>query len=412
MPTASRAKPPKTPPNISARWSDRENRWRYTWRAPRDANRHRERSPSCATIRECEEWRDSYLAQKSVGKVRPSRAGALSVDAMFERYVAEHAQRHLSEGAWRGYQYTYKKWISPWLGGDPLRDLSVRRLVQHHNLLLDETDATPNGRRRALIALQSMYAYAIDIGEAFEPNPVKSIKKPSTKRQRAVNVVLPETVEQIRSALLEVGDLGSATMVSVLAYSGVRPGEQLGLRWSSWNPGAMLTVDSRVVEGELIPGHKNDGPPRQLAPLAALHDDLAAWRAAQPSPPFPAALIFPHDLRRHLGVGNRGRLGAGANEPWSKYQWGSWRRYVWAPALERIGVPYFRPYDLRHSYVSLRLREGKVNRYVLAAENGHSVTVMEETYAHVIRELDAFGPIDPDAMIQEARAKAHARRAA
>jgi len=411
MPTASKAKPPKTPPNISARWSDRENRWRYTWRAQRDANGYRARSPSCATIRECEEWRDLYLAKKAQGVVRPGQAGALSVDAMFERYITEYAQHNLSVGAWTGYRYTYKKWISPWLGGERLRDLSVQRLVQHHNFLRQETGSTANGRRKALIALQSMYAYAIDIGEAVGDNPVRNIKKPNTKRQRAVHVVLPDTVERIRAAFLSVGDLGSATMVSVLAYSGVRPGEQLGLRWSSWTPGALLTVDSRVVEGALLPGHKNDGPPRPLSPLAILHDDLAAWRDAQPSPPFPAALIFPHDLRRHLGVGNRGRQGAGANEPWSRHQWGSWRRYVWAPALERAGLGYFRPYDLRHSYVSLRLREAKVNRYVLAAENGHSVSVMEETYAHVIRELDACGPVDPDAMIVEARARALAQAA-
>jgi integrase len=37
----------------------------------------------------------------------------------------------------------------------------------------------------------------------------------------------------------------------------------------------------------------------------------------------------------------------------------NWRRRVWIPALERAGVAYFRPYDLRHTCATLLLYEGR-----------------------------------------------------
>jgi integrase len=64
-----------------------------------------------------------------------------------------------------------------------------------------------------------------------------------------------------------------------------------------------------------------------------------------------------------------------------------WISRVWEPALEKAGIPYQRPYDLRHSFTSLLLHEGRSVIYV-ARQLGHSAMLTMRTYGHVIEELD------------------------
>jgi hypothetical protein len=69
-----------------------------------------------------------------------------------------------------------------------------------------------------------MYTLAVEWGEITN-NPVSLVRKPRQGRVGAVQALDPATVERIRRHMVAAGDLFSATLVSVLAYSGVRPGE-------------------------------------------------------------------------------------------------------------------------------------------------------------------------------------------
>ena len=73
-------------------------------------------------------------------------------------------------------------------------------------------------------------------------------------------------------------------------------------------------------------------------------------------------------------------------QPWDKAAWQMWRVDRWAPACLAVGLdPIPRPYDLRHSFASLLLAEGRQPLYV-AKQLGHSLTVLLTTYAHLIDE--------------------------
>ena len=56
-------------------------------------------------------------------------------------------------------------------------------------------------------------------------------------------------------------------------------------------------------------------------------------------------------------------------------------------ALTNAGLAYQRPYDLRHSFASLLLHEGRSVIYV-ARQLGHSAALTMKIYGHVIEELD------------------------
>ena len=63
-----------------------------------------------------------------------------------------------------------------------------------------------------------------------------------------------------------------------------------------------------------------------------------------------------------------------------------------------------RPYDLRHSFASLLLAEGRQPVYV-AKQLGHSLAMLLSTYAHLIAEYEDAERIDAEAEIRKARGK-------
>lgn len=82
--------------------------------------------------------------------------------------------------------------------------------------------------RKTLALLQSILERAVE-WLRLESNPARGIRKPSQRRTRVVRPPSPHTIEAMRAHLLSLGQL-DATLVAVLAYAGLRPGEALGLR--------------------------------------------------------------------------------------------------------------------------------------------------------------------------------------
>ena len=103
-----------------------------------------------------------------------------------------------------------------------------------------------------------------------------------------------------------------------------------------------------------------------MSPLA---QDLREWRLAS-GRPGDGDLVFP-------------RPDGG---PWRDTDYRNWRKRTFAPAAGDAGLA-LRPYDLRHSFVSLLIREGQ-SIVEVARQAGHSPAVCLSTYAHVFDEFD------------------------
>ena len=61
-----------------------------------------------------------------------------------------------------------------------------------------------------------------------------------------------------------------------------------------------------------------------------------------------------------------------------------------------------RPYDLRHSFVSLLIHEGR-NVVDVARQAGHAPTMSLNTYAHVFEEFDPDDRVSAEERIERAR---------
>jgi hypothetical protein len=197
----------------------------------------------------------------------------------------------------------------------------------------------------------------------------------------------PQAIEAIRRHFLDHGHRDGATLVSLLGYAGLRPEEALGLQWGHVRERTLL-VEQAVSDGELK-GQKTNRPARKVDLLAPLKQDLAEWRLAS-GRPADDAFLFP---------------GTAADRPWREHDYRNWRRRQFRPAAEAAGLPQARPYDLRHSFASLLLHEGRVGVVDLAAQLGHSPTMTLDTYGHVIAELREAPPSSATEAIQAARAE-------
>ena len=129
---------------------------------------------------------------------------------------------------------------------------------------------------------------------------------------------------------------------------------------------------------------------RVLQPLAT---DLREWRL-RAGRPGEKTLLFP----------------SAAGAPWTLAAYQSWRRRAFKRALEAAGVDHGRPYDLRHSFASLLLHEGRSVIYV-ARQLGHDARLTLSTYGHVMDEFEDAPRLDAQTAIAEARAAVHGRAA-
>ncbi len=87
---------------------------------------------------------------------------------------------------------------------------------------------------------------------------------------------------------------------------------------------------------------------------------------------------------------------------WSENGFNKWRDRVFLPALRTVGIPHARPYDLRHSFASLLLHEGRSPIYV-ARQLGHGADLTLKTYGHVIDELEHAPQLSAEEAIERAR---------
>jgi integrase len=239
---------------------------------------------------------------------------------------------------------------------------------------------------RVLALLQGVMQRAVE-WERISSNPVRLVRKPRISRIREVRPLSPDVVEAMRAHLLTVGRHGhrDATMVSVLAYAGLRPSEMLALSWDAIRERTLLV--ERATNDGGFKTTKGTGRARTVRLLAPLATDLAEWRMACGRPP-DDALVFP------------GREGSA----WTDGMWQGWHKDGFRPAKRAAGVPKARPYDLRHSFVSLLIQEG-VSIIDIARQAGHNPTMTLAVYGHVFDEFDPSERVPAETQIRRARSE-------
>jgi integrase len=87
--------------------------------------------------------------------------------------------------------------------------------------------------------------------------------------------------------------------------------------------------------------------------------------------------------------------------PWRDHDWRNWRRRVYQPVARAVGLSSPRPYDLRGSFVSLLIQEGRTVVDV-AAQAGHTAETCLRHYARLFRDAPAE-QVSAEVAIKEAQ---------
>jgi integrase len=346
----------------------------YVWEVRyRQGGRHRSRVFDRKS--DAEDFQADVRRRKQLGTLTQLHSGDQLLADFGVEWWRLHAQPNLQESTLRRYSRMWDRHVLPHLGRYRLREITPE-VVASYRADLSARGVGDASTRKAMFLLQGVLGLAVLHG-AIAYNPVKAVRKPR-QVSRTVRPLAPQTVEAIRRQL----SLRDATLVSVLAYAGLRPGEALALRWSSVRKRTLL------IEGSISYGREKStktNATRSVRLLAPLAQDLAEWRLACGRPGEDAWIFARPD-----------------GEPWQNDDYRNWRKRGFVPAAKEAGLKEPRPYDLRHSFVSLLINEG-VSIVEVARQAGHSPEECLRTYAHTFEEFDPSDRQPAEAVISAAR---------
>jgi integrase len=346
-------------------------RWRDAGRGSREHVRSFDRHEDAVR------FETDIRRRKQLGELAELEAGRETLDEWAREWFRTHARPNLARHTLDYYARAWDNHILPRLGDYELRRITPAVIAGFADELRRNGVGEPTVRK-VLTLVQGVLTRAVVLGK-IQTNPVAAVRKPTQRRRRAIKPLTPKVVEQLRK---QMSDQRDATLVSVLTYAGLRPGEALALTWGDVGERTIL-VERSVALGELKDTMTRRT--RSVRLLAPLRSDLKALRLAA-GRPADDALVFPRP----------------DGKPWKDTDWRNWRNRVFQPAARAAGLGEIPPYHLRHSFVSLLIAERRTIIDV-ARQAGHSPTMALDTYGHVFDELDGAEPVSAEEMIRKAR---------
>jgi integrase len=280
---------------------------------------------------------------------------------------------HIRPTSLHGYRMAVQR-ITAKVGSAKLQSLTVLSLDQLYAGMLADGLA-PKTIKNTHGVLRRALDDAVRTGLLLA-NPAATARTPSVRR--------PEfgiwTADQVREFLSATADDRLNALWAVLAMTGMRRGEALGLRWQDIEVGKrrINIVQTRTTAGQLevIGDTKTERSRRRLliddgtaAALRAFKKLAAAEQlAAGEVYDTTSDLVFKDELGRPIKVDRVSR--------------------AFKAAAKAADLPEIRLHDLRHSWATRAMEAGVPSR-VVADHLGHSTTnITENLYQHV-RESSA-----------------------
>lgn len=282
-------------------------------------------------------------------------------------------QSEIEPSSWLRCEQYVRLHIKPVLGRTPLIKLTAQQLSSlYARKLVDGMASNTVRHLHATIHTALEDALRLDLVARNVSDLVRPPKAPHLE----MKTYTPEQANQLLEAAK--GDRLEALYVLMLTTA-CRLGELLGLRWSALDlERGELHVTSALKE---VSSHRSLGSPKTP-------------HSKRTIPLTPLAVA---SLKRHHAAQLQERLQGGAD--WNveqlvfctttgqPYARNNWRLQQYVPMLNKAGLPYIRPHDLRHTAATLLLLEG-VQPLVVSEMLGHaSVAFTLATYGHVQAEM-------------------------
>ena len=350
-------------------------RWRVRFRTP---DRRQTDKRGFKTKREAEAFAASVEVSKLRGEyVAPSHA-RMTLGELGPAWL-NRQRGHLKPSGYQPMETAWRLRVQPRWGDVPLGDIRPTAVQQWLSDLGRGTpDAKPVG---ASVVKRTHHVFSGILADAVRDNliarnPAAGVKLPRTSRKRPVYL----THQQVTALAAASGEYES--LVLLLAYTGLRWGEAIGLRVRDLD---MLRRRASVSENAVQSGSQIfvGTPKAHKRRTVPLPEFLLSHLARQCEGRGRADLLFHGDEGRHL------------RRPHPVSGW-------FAKAVAESGVPHATPHDLRHTAASLAVSAG-ANVKAVQKMLGHASAAMTlDIYADLFDDdLEAVATALHDARSQE-----------
>jgi integrase len=309
--------------------------------------------------------------------VGPSRR---TVAQFFEEWLEDYARTNTAPRTYERYEDIVRIHLIPALGSLPLLTLQPQHIQKYYSQALESGRRDGKGGLSALTVhkhhriLYESLRYGVKQGILIR-NPAEAVTPPHGQ-SKELAIVGANRLQLILGAAKESPYY---VLFFTLAYTGLRRGELLGLRWGDIDlEKATLSVVQTLQQlrnGEYIFGEpKSKRSRRQIALSPSLVITLWEYRLKQEQarrllgkPLAPTDLVFSHPDGRPFRPNSVTR--------------------ALQVIAESIGLKGIRLHDLRHAHATILLQQG-VHPKIVQERLGHSsVATTLDIYSHVLPGL-------------------------
>jgi integrase len=257
-----------------------------------------------------------------------------------------------------GYRAVVRAHLLPAFGDLPLESVTSRAIEDWAGRL----EGSASKRRLALVLLHGIFRRAMSVW-GLATNPAAHVEKPPLDRSGDIAVYSPEEVWALVRAAASEQD---AAMFLTAAFTGLRRGELLALRWRDVDfSGSLIRVRASYAAGAVTTPKSGKVRAVPMAPDVA---EALARLSTRPHFIADDDLVFPGEAGGFLD--------------------GSALRRRYDAAIKRAGLRHLRFHDLRHVFGTRMIAVADIRR--VQEWMGHADIQTTMRYLHYVpREADA-----------------------
>ena len=220
--------------------------------------------------------------------------------------------------------------------------------------------------RKTLMVMGQIFSYAVR-HRYIDFNPLREAERPRRRGhegedpQKEMKVLTPV---QIKALLDQTKEQKYKMLFTLAAFTGMRQGEILGLKWEDIDWEAKQAHVQRTFTSGKFFATKTKTSNRRVDLGPTLMTDLKKWKLA--SGKNELGLVFCNEAGNPINHQNLVR-----------------RHFF--PALKAANLPRIRFHDLRHSYASILIEQGENLKYIQTQLGHSSPTVTLNVYAHLMK---------------------------
>ncbi len=299
------------------------------------------------------------------GSAVPARSGATFADAAAEYLRFSEQDRGCKPSTVRNYRNAINVHLLPVFGAMALEDVTVQEIERWRagmSSARQQRELSNKTKNNLLVLMHAIFRRAVKL-YALPANPVASVDRFRVRSSGDIQVFSPE---EVWSLVRAAGSEADAAIFLTAAFTGLRRGELLGLRWRDVDfPGSTIRVRASYAAGKLT-------TPKS-----------GKVRAVPMAPDIASALAKLGDRERYTGdddfvfAGEAG-LPLDGDAVSSRYR----------DALARAGLRPLRFHDLRHTFGTRMIAKADIRR--VQEWMGHADIQTTMKYLHYApREQDA-----------------------